>query len=77
MLTDKQVRLLKPEPGRDYVKSDGRVLLLLKWRTARRSFYYQWHVQGKEVAENSCRPGPHLAWLRREKVRQQTPSSEG
>lgn len=54
MLTDKQVRSLKPEPGRDYVKSDGRgargegVLLLKVRENGTKEFYYQWHVQGKK-----------------------------
>ena len=54
MFTEKQIRSLKPEPGREYVMSDGRAargegVLLLKVRAnGTKEFYYQWHVQGKK-----------------------------
>lgn len=83
MLTDKQVRSLKPEPGRDYVKSDGRgargegVLLLKVRENGTKEFYYQWHVQGKK-RQRKLGTWPALSLAEaREKVRQQTPGSEG
>ncbi|WP_236200739.1 tyrosine-type recombinase/integrase [Pseudomonas pseudonitroreducens] len=83
MLTDKQVRSLKPEPGRDYVKSDGRgargegVLLLKVRENGTKEFYYQWHVQGKKKQRKlGTWPALGLAEAR-EKVRQQSPSAEG
>ncbi|MUJ05024.1 DUF4102 domain-containing protein [Pseudomonas aeruginosa] len=83
VLTDKQVRSLKPEPGRDYVKSDGRgargegVLLLKVRENGTKEFYYQWHIQGKKKQRKlGTWPALGLAEAR-EKARQQSPSAEG
>lgn len=81
MLTEKQIRSLKPEE-RDYVMSDGRgargegVLLLKVRANGTKEFYFQWHVAGKKKQRKlGVWPTMSLA-VARDKCKGASPQSE-